>query len=118
MLWLLPLVLLLQAHASCALRYLSFYGNNVSAQHAWLNLAISHPGTTEAEDFWRAGEIPSLVRMPEAGVFTRGTRFPNNSQATPGGILPGWEQVVEKFARSQVVPRLRNKTSLGVFLGE
>ena len=98
--------------AASGLKYLSYYGNNVSEQHAWLSLAISHVNTTEADDYHKFA-IPSLIRLPELGVFTRGTRFPNGSQATPGGMLPGWEAVVESFAKTQVQPRLQNKTAIG-----
>ena len=98
--------------AASGLKYLSYYGNNVSEQHAWLSLAISHVNTTEADDYHKFA-IPSLIRLPELGVFTRGTRFPNGSQATPGGMLPGWEAVVGSFAKTQVQPRLQNKTAIG-----
>lgn len=73
-----------------ALKYLSYYGDNVTAQRSWLSLAITEDGTT-TDAFYR-DRIQSLLRMPETGVFTRGTRAENGSQLTGGGLLAGRAQ--------------------------
>jgi hypothetical protein len=103
--------------STSSLRYLSFYGTNVSAQHSWLSLAVSSDATT-IDQFFKAYQIPSLVRMPATGVYSRGTRAKNGSVLTGSGLLTGWEAALEKFAKQQVLPRLANKTALGVFLGD
>ena len=90
-------------------------GTNVTAQHEWLNLAIGSGVTTD--EFYAHG-IPSLLPMPETGVFTRGTRDKTGKQLTGGGLTEGWETVLEKFSSQQVLPRMANKTAVGVFLGD
>jgi hypothetical protein len=79
-------------------------GSNVTAQHEWLNLAVSS-GTT-CDEFFAHG-IPSLIRMPGTGVYERGL-----------GLVSGWEAKIEAFASEQVLPRMKNKTAVGVFLGD
>ena len=44
--------------------------------------------------------------MPEEGIFVRNV-----------GLVPGWEAVLEDFASGEVLPRLANRTAIGVFLG-
>jgi hypothetical protein len=99
------------------LKYLSYYGDNVTAQHEWLSLAITEDGAT-TDAFYTGYKIPSLLRMPDTGVYTRGTRAANGTQLTGGGLVAGWEGVLDTFAKVHVLPRLANKTALGVFLGD
>ena len=74
------------------------------AMHEWLNLAVS--GGEIADEFATFG-IPSLLEMPSTGVYTRGV-----------GLDATWEQELEKFASEVVIPRMNNKTAVGVFLGD
>ena len=61
----------LDLQGAAALEYLSYYGTNVTLQHEWLNLAIA--GGATVDEFWQY-KIPSLLPMPETGVFSRGSR--------------------------------------------
>ena len=99
-----------------ALQYLSYYGDNVSAQHSWLSLAITQDGPT-TDAFWNF-KTPSLLQMPEDGIFARGTRSANGSQLTGGGMVVGWEGVLTSWAKATVIPRLANGTAIGVFVGD
>jgi hypothetical protein len=99
---------------AASLEYLSFYGANVTAQHEWLNLAVSDCDEffsygipcANCDEFFSYG-IPSLIKMPETGVFKRG-----------GGLMGSWEEKLEAFATDVVLPRMKNKTAVGVFLGD
>eukprot|EP01046_Picozoa_sp_COSAG06_P023514 COSAG06_NODE_1871_length_8166_cov_129.883228_4_plen_180_part_00 len=97
-----------------ALEYLSYYGTNVTLQHEWLNLAIA--GGATVDEFWEY-KIPSLLPMPETGVFSRGSRDSSGKQIKGSGLVDGWEGVLTTFADEKVLPRLKNKTAVGVFLG-
>ena len=99
---------------AAALEYLSYYGTNVTLQHEWLNLAIA--GGATVDEFWQY-KIPSLLPMPETGVFSRGSRDSSGKQIRGGGMVDGWEGVLTTFANDKVLPRLKNKTAVGVFLG-
>ena len=101
-------------HGAAALEYLSYYGTNVTLQHEWLNLAIA--GGATVDEFWQY-KIPSLLPMPETGVFSRGSRDSSGKQIKGSGLVDGWEGVLTTFANDKVLPRLKNKTAVGVFLG-
>jgi hypothetical protein len=83
----------------------------LTAQHEWLNLAVSDAlsdaGTQGAtcDEFFSYG-IPSLIQMP-TGVFKRGV-----------GLMGSWEETLEAFATDVVLPRMKNKTAVGVFVGD
>ena len=62
------------------------------------------------DDFFSHG-IPSLIRLPSYDIFW----------ADPGKwscLAGGWEKTVEAFASEQVLPRMENKTVVGVFVGD
>lgn len=81
--------------------------NITQASHSWANLAMPKHGNAYTTDsFWNKYRTPSLLPMPEAGVFTRNV-----------GLVPGWQGVLEKFASDMVIPRLANHTAIGVFIG-
>lgn len=81
--------------------------NITTAAHSWANLAMPKHGNANTTDsFWLEYRTPSLLPMPEAGVFTRSV-----------GLTPGWQGVLENFASDVVLPRLANHTAIGVFLG-
>ena len=81
--------------------------NITDASHTWANLAMpKHGNAKTADGFWHQYGVPSLLPMPEAGVFVRNV-----------GMVPGWEAVLEEFASTEVLPRLANHTAIGVFLG-
>eukprot|EP01045_Picozoa_sp_COSAG04_P017234 COSAG04_NODE_1508_length_6503_cov_4.125547_6_plen_168_part_01 len=101
-------------HGAATLEYLSYYGTNVTLQHEWLNLAIA--GGATVDEFWQY-KIPSLLPMPETGVFSCGSRDSPGKQIKGGGMVDGWEGVLTTFANEKVLPRLKNKTAVGVFLG-
>ena len=48
---------------------------------------------------------------------TESPRSANGTQLTGGGLVAGWEGVMASFAKGRVLPRLANKTAIGVFLG-
>eukprot|EP01043_Picozoa_sp_COSAG02_P020703 COSAG02_NODE_1026_length_15134_cov_382.979714_19_plen_301_part_00 len=82
--------------------------NITQTSHSWANLAMPKHGNAKTTDaFWRQWKTPSLMPMPEAAVFTRNV-----------GLVSGWESVLEKFAAEEVLPRLANRTAIGVFLGD
>eukprot|EP01052_Picozoa_sp_SAG31_P005399 SAG31_NODE_237_length_19590_cov_13.149915_5_plen_341_part_00 len=120
------------ASDSSSLKYLTYFGANVSAQHTWLSLAINPSGRAfspnaadgerwptgaEVDAFFSYG-IPSLIHMPEAGVFSRGVRDKTGKQIKGSGLVAGWESALEHFAASRVLPRMKNKTAVGVFVGD
>ena len=78
---LLLLLLALAPGLTPALEYLSYYGDNVTAQHSWLSLAITEDAAT-TDEFYTGYRIQSLLRMPETGIFTRGTRSAQTRQST------------------------------------
>ena len=65
----------------------------------------------------RGGGADAAALAAAAGVFTRGTRDKAGKQLTGGGLATGWEGVLEKFTADEVLPRMANKTAIGVFLG-
>lgn len=85
-------------------------GTNVTLQHEWLSLAIADGTTTDA--FFKFG-IPSLLKMPHTGVLARGPKMNGTTD-----LEPGWEAVLTTFAQQAVLPRMKNKTAIGVFLGD
>ena len=101
----LVLAMAMRACAEPHLKYMSFYGTNVSAQADWLTLAIT-PSPMVVDEFYTTGKIPSLLTVP-AGVFHRGV-----------GLAPGWNKILTVFAETLVRPRMANKTVLGAFLGD
>ena len=110
-------------------KYLSYFGTNVSAQHEWLNLAIaaydqsnpypSHDAVDDrvADEFFAHG-IPSLIPMPQQGVYSRPRWDKTGRVIQGGGLVPGWEATLERFAASRVLPRMKNGTAAGVFVGD
>jgi hypothetical protein len=92
----------------------SAVGSNVTAQHEWLNLNVMRKGQADAicDEFFAQG-IPSLITMPrswhagDGGVYKKGQ-----------GLVSGWEAKLEEFTSEVVLPRMQNKTAVGVFLGD
>jgi hypothetical protein len=109
----LRLLVVCSSASSCsALQYISSLCHisceNITAQHSWVNLAIpKHDNAATSDAFWTKYGTPSLLPMPEAGVFKRGA-----------GLVPGWQAVLEAFAANVVLPRMANRTAIGVFLGD
>jgi hypothetical protein len=81
---------------------------NITTSHTWANLAIpKHDNARTTDGFFSDYNTPSILPMPAAGVWTRNV-----------GMDAGWEAVLDKFATEEVLPRLANKTAIGVFLGD
>ena len=81
---------------------------NITTSHTWANLAIpKHSNARTTDGFFSNYKTPSILPMPATGVWTRNV-----------GMDAGWEVVLHKFATQVVLPRLANKTAIGVFLGD
>ena len=106
------LTLSVLAPQAAALKYLSYYGTNVTAQGSWLNLAITEDGIT-SDAFYTQYKTPSLLRMPGTNVFSRGTRSKNGTVEKGGGLAAGWEGALESWTKKFVLPRMANKTAIG-----
>eukprot|EP01051_Picozoa_sp_SAG22_P016498 SAG22_NODE_2340_length_2689_cov_1.976448_2_plen_585_part_01 len=104
-------------HVGLGPRWSSFYGVNASLQHGWVNLAIIDGGTDsfhqqrQLESYERY-QIPALLPMPEHGVFRR------RNGSVPSGLVAGWEGTLEKWATEFALPRMRNGSVIGSFVGD
>lgn len=85
-------------------------------QHEWLSLAVDDGATADAFSRY---SIPSMLPMPVVGVLEGRWGVPGYDGHNNGtDLAPGWEAVLTRFAQEEVLPRLANKTAIGVFLGD
>lgn len=89
------------------MRYLGFYGVNVTAQSGWISLGIGSGSDADAYFAATGGRVRSLLRMPASGVYRRSV-----------STVPGWEAVLDGWLSAEVLPRVANGTAAGVFLGD
>jgi hypothetical protein len=90
--------------------YMSYYGVNVPEQLGWLNLGVAHD-ISDADKFWLEsnGSVTSLLEMPSLNIYQR---VPKRS------LIPGWKSALFNFTHNVVIPRMKNGTAIGVFLGD
>ena len=111
-----PPLLLLLLHAlvlaprpaTARMEFMSFYGVDVAAQAGWLNLGVARDAA-DVDAYYREANISCLMEMPSAGIY----------QISPTrSLLPTWNETLTAFVTDLVLPRLRNNTLRGVFLGD
>eukprot|EP00038_Savillea_parva_P021377 m.34506 g.34506 ORF g.34506 m.34506 type:complete len:301 (+) comp5144_c0_seq1:204-1106(+) len=91
------------------LRWMSFYGNNVSLQKDFINLAIAEGDL--ANQFFTSG-VKSIAPMPETGVYQRPT-----VRGQPSVLLPSWQDTLKAWYTG-ILPQINNGTIVGVFIGD